>query len=92
MCQIAPSGYHWARRIAFIPAFPRAGSEFERDLLRDLRRRDRFGEGQFAWPPQRLEIVGRAVTERVDGGHGFPRTPTEMVGIDSGGSVLGSPW
>jgi hypothetical protein len=48
MCQVAPSGYHGASRIGVFPGFLGAGSEFGRDLLRDLRRRNRFCEGQLA--------------------------------------------
>jgi sirohydrochlorin ferrochelatase len=91
MCQIAPSGLHRARRIAVFPAFLGAGSEFERDLLRNLRRRDRFGDRQLAQALQRFKVVGRAGTERADGGHGFPRIPRKRFGQIPATVSLGSP-
>ena len=42
------------------PRFAPSRKRVERELLRDLRRRDRFREGQRAQALQRFEVVGRA--------------------------------
>jgi len=54
-----------------------------------LRSQNRISSAERRYVTASADNIGFAAAEQVDGGHGFPWTPTETAWTDSGHSVLG---